>query len=68
MILEDFRGTERFEIRSHLGGGGFGVVYRAFDRERKLDVALKTLAQVGADSVHRLKREFRSLAGPSVPT
>jgi len=67
MILEDFRGTERFEIRSHLGGGGFGVVYRAFDRERKLDVALKTLAQVSADSVHRLKREFRSLAGITHP-
>ena len=65
--MEEFRGTDRFEIRSRLGGGGFGVVYRAFDRERQADVALKMLTQVSADSVYRLKREFRSLAGITHP-
>jgi tetratricopeptide (TPR) repeat protein len=67
MILEEFLGTERFEIRNRLGGGGFGVVYRAFDRERQADVALKILSHVSADSVHRLKHEFRSLAGITHP-
>ena len=57
----DFAGTERFAILSRLGQGGLGVVYEAFDRERKSRVALKTLRRVAADTVARLKHEFRSL-------
>lgn len=59
---EDFKGTERFEIRGRLGAGGMGVVYHAYDRVRRTDVALKTLLQMDADGVRRLKREFRSIA------
>src|SRR5689334_10856941 len=38
-----------------------GVVYRARDLERNADVALKTLAALGADAVLRFKNEFRAL-------
>jgi eukaryotic-like serine/threonine-protein kinase len=57
-----FGGTERFEILGRLGQGGMGVVYRAFDRERQSEVAVKTLLRVNADGIHGLKREFRALA------
>ncbi len=33
---------ERFELRGVLGEGSYGVVYAAFDRELKRDVAIKT--------------------------
>jgi len=39
-----------------------GAVYLAHDRERGVDVALKTLLRVDATSVYRFKREFRALS------
>ncbi len=52
---------ERFELLSQLGRGGMGIVYRAFDRERGVQVAVKTLQSLAPDQVLRLKAEFRAL-------
>lgn len=62
-----FQGTKRFEVERRLGQGSFGVVYQAFDRERKERVALKTLSCLDAETIYRFKREFRLLADVSSP-
>ena len=64
---EEFLGTERFAIERRLGAGAFGVVYRAFDRERGAAVALKTLRHADVEALYRLKNEFRSLQGIAHP-
>jgi serine/threonine protein kinase/tetratricopeptide (TPR) repeat protein len=51
----------RFEIRDVLGRGGMGVVYRVYDKERGIEVALKTLRGIAPDAVLRFKTEFRML-------
>jgi hypothetical protein len=66
-MSEDFQGTARFSIERRLGSGGFGAVYRAFDRKRNAIVALKALSQVDSDGLYRFKQEFRSLADISHP-
>jgi hypothetical protein len=63
----DFPGSDRFQLEHRLGSGGFGVVYRAFDRKRNRVVALKTLSPTNTDALYRLKREFRSLADLTHP-
>ena len=40
-----------------------GIVYEALDQDRNERVALKTIRQASAESLLRLKREFRSLQG-----
>jgi serine/threonine protein kinase len=57
----------RFEILRRLGAGGMGVVYEAFDAERRGRVALKTLTRVDAAGIYRLKNEFRAIADVSHP-
>jgi serine/threonine protein kinase len=66
-VISEFTGTARFAVRRRLGSGGMGVVYLAHDRERGVDVALKTLAKVDARGIAGLKNEFRALAGLSHP-
>ena len=64
---DDFTGTDRFTIHDRLGAGGMGVVYRAHDRERRADVALKILHAADGEAVLRLKQEFRALRDVSHP-
>lgn len=59
--------SARFELRRELGSGGFGIVFEAFDRERGLPVALKTLRRATPEAEARLKREFRSLVDLAHP-
>lgn len=53
---------ERFEIRGLLGRGGMGNVFRAFDRELGVEVALKSVRIASPQAFYRLKAEFRTLA------
>jgi serine/threonine protein kinase len=63
----DFDGNDRFLIQERLGAGGYGVVYRAFDRQRNVAVAIKTLRHMAARALIQFKQEFRALADVSHP-
>lgn len=60
-VGETFAG--RYEIKGILGMGGMGVVYRAYDRELREPVAIKTLKReamaVDAVALERFRQEVR---------
>jgi len=54
-------GAGRFEIIGRLGSGGMGEVFRAHDRERGGEVAIKVLRGGDPSALLRFKQEFRAL-------
>jgi serine/threonine-protein kinase len=60
--------NNRYEIRSTLGQGGMGVVYRAYDFVTKRDVAIKTMRDMADPAALELfAKEWTVLAGLSHP-
>ena len=58
---------QRFEIRSVLGSGGMGTVYRAWDRQGAAEVALKIGHDLDAPALRRFAREAEVLGSISHP-
>jgi serine/threonine-protein kinase len=58
------RNIGRYELERHLGSGGMGDVWAAFDRTLRQRVALKTVYghRPGSSLLVRLEREVRALA------
>ena len=63
----EFPESDRFEIDCRLGKGSYGVVYRAYDRQRHTHVALKLLARPNIGDLYLFKQEFRALSDLSHP-
>lgn len=75
MPIEMREGTviqDRFEVRDYIGGGGFGTVWLAFDRELEREVAIKRLTSssilkpVDRDDVISEARKIASLSHPNI--
>ena len=55
---------ERYEIKEKLGQGGFGAVYRAFDKKMKIDKALKVIPEAVSNDLRamaNLRREAQTM-------
>jgi serine/threonine protein kinase len=67
-MLVHFRIDDRYEIKELLGEGGMGIVYKAYDSQRKGYVALKTMKDAADPAALELfAQEWRTLAGISHP-
>ena len=70
MALEAGTKLGRYEIRSKLGAGGMGEVYRARDEKLNRDVAIKILPVAlseNADRLHRFEQEAQAAGALNHP-
>jgi serine/threonine protein kinase len=56
-----FAGNSRFQVRSRLGDGGGGVVYRALDKKSGIEVAIKVMRDSEGDGMARFRASFGAL-------
>ncbi len=54
--------SERYKILSEIGEGGMGVIYKAYDRKLKKNVAIKLIKNPIATSVKKIEKEAVKLA------
>jgi serine/threonine protein kinase len=57
--------ASRYRIGNHIGEGGMGVVYAAFDEQLRRQIAVKLLpsaSQADGDSLGRFRNEARTLS------
>ncbi|MGH9657802.1 MAG: protein kinase domain-containing protein, partial [Bryobacteraceae bacterium] len=55
--MSDLRRIGKYEVRSELGRGGFGCVYRAFDPNMNRDVAIKVVTESDPNLLGRFRNE-----------
>jgi len=70
MALEPGTKLGRYEIRSKLGAGGMGEVYRARDEKLNRDVAIKVLPATlseSSDRLHRFEQEAQAAGALNHP-
>src|SRR4051794_31544811 len=70
MALEPGSKLGRYEIRSKIGAGGMGEVYRARDEKLNRDVAIKVLPAAlseNADRLHRFEQEAQAAGALNHP-
>lgn len=65
--LEGPAASARFRLEGRVGAGGMGEVFRAFDQERQLPVAVKLLGSLDDEHYQRFQREAAVLAQLSHP-
>ena len=64
MTLDTGTRLGRYEIRSKIGAGGMGEVYRARDLELSRDVAIKVLPSTFSTDTNRLHRFQQAINSP----
>jgi serine/threonine protein kinase len=61
---------DRYEIQEKVGQGGFGAVYRVFDRTMEIDKALKVIPQAvvsDAEALYDLQQEAKTMIALNHP-